>query len=81
MDEFGKPSNRFPERRSYDAQVARILEKVENIEKKVDKIEMGIERNYITRQEFAPVKNIVYAMVGLVLAGVLTAIIALVVRK
>jgi hypothetical protein len=81
MDDFGKPTHKFHERRSYDAQVARILEKVENIEKKVEKIELCIEKNYITRQEFAPVKNIVYAMVGLVLAGVLTALIALVVQK
>lgn len=35
---------------------------------------------YVTKQEFAPVRSVAYGMVGLILAGVLTAILAQVVK-
>ena len=38
-----------------------------------------VANQYVTRKEFVPVKTVVYGMVGLVLAGVLTAFLARVV--
>lgn len=37
--------------------------------------------NYVTKEEFAPIKRIVYGMVGVILVGVLTALMALIVRQ
>ena len=44
------------------------------------KMEKKIEDHYVSRKEFMPVKSIVYGMVGLLMAGVFTAMLAQVVR-
>ena len=36
---------------------------------------------YVTREEFAPIKGLVYGLVGLLLTGVIGAVLALVIRK
>lgn len=40
-----------------------------------------LEKDYVTRDEFEPVRNVVYGMVGLILVGFLMAVIALIIRK
>ena len=47
----------------------------------VVKIERLVEDKYVTKVEFEPIKRIVYGIVGLVLVGVLTAVLTLVVHK
>ena len=49
-----------------------VLTKLDNIEKALC--------NKIDRAEFAPVKSIAYGMVGLILVGVMTAILSTVVK-
>lgn len=39
------------------------------------------KKDYVTQQEFAPVRLIVYGLVGTVLVGVLGALITLVIKK
>ena len=39
-----------------------------------------VRETYVTRNEFMPVKSIVYGMVGLALAGIFTALLASVVK-
>lgn len=41
----------------------------------------SFRQDYITKEEFAPIKAIVYSMVGLVMTGFLLALIALVYKK
>lgn len=58
-----------------------ILNKLENLNDKVDTISDKIEKNYVTQDQFEPVKKIVYGLVGIILFGVVGAILALVINK
>lgn len=57
-------------------QLAVIANDVDYIKKSID----DIRRNYVTRQEFLPVKSLVFGLAGLVLTSVAGAIIATVIR-
>lgn len=48
---------------------------------KIDHLEQKIESNYVTTQEFTPIKNFVYGLIGLLLVAIGTAIISLVLKK
>lgn len=51
------------------------------IKTKVETIEQKLEKNYVTHEEFQPVKNLVYGLVGLILTSVILALVALVIVK
>ena len=61
--------------------IAVMANKVDNIDKTVRDIQGKLEKGYVTQDEFTPVKNIVYGMVGTVLLAVIGALIALVINK
>ena len=46
----------------------------------IKQIIASFKNDYITKEEFAPVKAIVYALVGLVMTGFVLALIALVIK-
>ena len=46
----------------------------------VEKLERLIQANYITQAEFKPIRLIVYGMTGLILTGVVGALLALVIQ-
>lgn len=50
----------------------KVLQKLENIETTLTK--------KVDREEFAPIKSVVYGLVGLILIGVTSALLAIVVR-
>lgn len=52
---------------------------VEYIKEAIDKIERKIDNKYVTKDEFAPVRMVVYGLVGLILVTVVGAVIAAVV--
>jgi len=54
---------------------------MEYIKKTLASIENQLSDKYIMRAEFEPVKKVVYGLVGLVLTGVVTALIALVLNQ
>lgn len=54
---------------------------VKYIKEKVDRIENRLDKDYVTIDQFTPVKNIVYGMVGLILTSVMVALITLVINK
>ena len=54
-----------------EAQIARIDERTKNMQKMLEKL--------VTKDEFAPVKKIVYGSVTLVITGVVLGLLALVV--
>lgn len=61
-----------------------VLYKLEELKKDIGEVKKEMKynnSNYITKTEFAPVKNIVYGMVGLILFGVIGAILAVVVKR
>lgn len=55
--------------------------KLEFIIKELDEIKAKLEKNYVTAEEFKPVKTIVYGMVSMALIAILGAIISLVVKN
>ena len=47
----------------------------------VETLKGVLQKEYIGRHEFEPIKKIVYGMVGLILAAVIVALVALVVKR
>lgn len=62
-------------------QVAVIATKVENIENKINEINNKMDGHFITREEFDPIKRLVYGVVSLILTAVIIALVGLVVMK
>lgn len=57
--------------------------KVEYIERGIDSIKgqlADMQKRYITKEEFEPVKKIVYGLVSLILVSVIGAIVALILK-
>ena len=52
-----------------------IKQNVTHIKSKVDKIESTLEANYVTRNEFDPVKKIVWLIMSLILTGFISSIV------
>ena len=63
------------------ASQTRIEEKLKNLEKAVVAIQLSLLNNYVTQEAFAPVKLLVFGMVGLILMTVVLGLLALVVKK
>lgn len=60
--------------------IAVILTKLENIEQDISSMNKKLENNYITRDQFEPIKSVVYGLVSLILVAVTGAIISLVIK-
>lgn len=58
-----------------------ILNKITNVERRVENIEKKIESEYVTQDQFAPVKNVVFGMVGIILTAVIGGLVGLIVIK
>ena len=55
--------------------------KLDYIQRDVADIKKRLDDNYVTTQEFEPVKKIVYGLVALILVAVVGAIVALVIQS
>jgi hypothetical protein len=51
------------------------------IRRDLDEIKIKLDGSYVTKEEFQPVKNIVYGLVALILVAVVGALVALVVNS
>ncbi len=51
------------------------------IKERVTNIEQKLENDYVTQDQFTPVKNLVYGMVSIILTAVVIALVALVVIR
>jgi hypothetical protein len=60
--------------------LAVILNKVIRIECDVKDINAKLEKDYVTQDQFTPVKNIVYGLVSVILLAVVGALVALVIK-
>jgi hypothetical protein len=58
-----------------------IVTKLEYIQGDVKEIKIQLSGNYVTKDQFEPVRKIVYGMVSIILLAVMGAIIALVVKQ
>jgi len=57
-----------------------IATKLDYISRDVAEIKLKLEKDYVTQNEFAPIKQIVYGMVSVVLLAVVGAIVTLVLK-
>lgn len=61
--------------------LAKMSIKIDNIEVAVNTINTKLEKEYVTQEQFAPIKSIVYGMVALILTGVVGALLALIIKQ
>ncbi len=74
--------------KSPDTQLAVMASQMDRLQKDLSEIKTDVkqirsdnENQFVTKDEFEPIKRVVYGMVSLVLVGVIGAILALVIRK
>lgn len=61
--------------------LALIAQDIKYIQRDVMDIKSKIENDYVTREEFDPIKKIIYGLVTLILTAVVGALVGLVVLK
>ena len=59
----------------------RLNESMTTSDSRITKVEEYIEKKCVTREEFSPIRLVVYGLVGLILVAVVTALIGLVIIK
>lgn len=64
-----------------DTQIAVMANDISYIKKSIDDMNSRLDHHYVTKDEFDPIKKLVYGMVALVLSGIVTAVMTLVVKK
>ncbi len=70
------------ERRESNIQLGILLQSVDGLKEDIKDLKgefSKLEKKFVTKVEFAPVKNIVYGMVGLFLVGIITAVLKLII--
>ena len=58
--------------------LARIDSRTQNMATLLSDLKGDLKNNYVSKKEFDPIQRIVYGMVGIILAGALTAILTLI---
>lgn len=71
----------MPTRDSSDTKIALIQQDISYMKDKLDNVDQKISTHYVSRDEFEPIKRIVYGMVGLILIAVVGALVSLVIRS
>lgn len=66
---------------STETQIAVMIESVGTIKRDVSEIKEKLESHYVTKEEFDPIKKVVYGMVSLILVAVIGALLALVIIR
>jgi len=60
--------------------VATLIERVAAVQEDVKEIKTSLKDEYVCNSEFAPVRNVVYSFIGVILLAVIGALVTLVVR-
>ncbi len=68
------------DRRKQDTDLVEVKVGVQYLVKEVDKINEKLEHDYVTQDQFEPIKKIVYGLVGTILLGVLGGLMALLLK-
>lgn len=64
-------------KQSQETQMALIAQKVDYMKDKLDEVDGKLNSHYVTKEEFEPIKKVVYGVVGLMLTLVVGAIVSL----
>lgn len=70
----------MPTRDTSQTKIALIQQDISYMKDKLDGVDQKISTHYVSREEFEPIKKIVYGMVGLILTAVVGALISLVLK-
>ena len=62
-----------------DIKLAVIQNDLTYIKEKLNAVDNKVSSNYVSKEEFEPIKKIVYGVVSLILVGVVGALVALVI--
>jgi hypothetical protein len=66
---------------SDETQLAVIASELKRVMQDVQEIKTTVQSNYVTREEFRPIRIFVYGLITICLLGIGTAVIGLVVHK
>jgi len=64
-----------------DTQIAVMANDISYIKKSIDDMNSRLDHHYVTKDEFDPIKKLVYGMVAIVLSSVAAAVMAILVKK
>lgn len=70
-----------PRKQSDETDMALMARDITYIKKSIDDLTAKVDHNYVTKDQFEPVRKIVYGLVGLILVSVVGALMTLVVTK
>jgi len=68
------------EQESIDTKLALLQQGVGFIKEEVKSINNKLEKDHITRDQFEPVRNLVYGLVGLMLTAVIVGLMAVIIK-
>ena len=74
-------TNQEKENRTAAVERAVLMQKIEHITSEVSEIKRLLETQFVRSSDFAPVKNLVYGMVSILLTGVLAGLVALIIKR
>jgi tetrahydromethanopterin S-methyltransferase subunit D len=66
---------------SEDTQLAVMMAKQERMSQDIKEIKDTVQQNYVTQEQFKPIRLFVYGIIGIALSGMGVAVINLVIRK
>ncbi|CAB4176042.1 hypothetical protein UFOVP1522_20 [uncultured Caudovirales phage] len=64
-----------------DTQIAVMANDISYIKKSIDDLSLKVDHNYVTKDEFDPIKKLVYGMVAVVLSSVVATLMTILVKK
>jgi hypothetical protein len=71
----------MPSDESIETKLAVLANDMNYIRRTLDQVDNKISTHYVSKEEFEPIKRIVYGLVGLILVAVVGALLSLVVVK
>jgi len=78
----------FERREDNNVQFGKMIQSIDNLKNDINELKQSIktesekqEQKFVTKIEFAPVRNIVYGMIAMFCIGILTALLKVVITK
>lgn len=65
---------------SEETKIAVMQEQIMGIKDTVERIEQKLENKYVSKEEFQPIKRLVYGCVSIILSSVIVAMVALIIK-
>lgn len=66
---------------SQETKIALIAKDINYMKEKLDEVDGKLNSHYVTKEEFEPIKKVVYGLVSIILVAVVGAVVSLVVTS